>query len=144
MSYNSAGSWLRNAYYWEGSSFDACNGHPDGSKTWHIHINPVCLYSMNTTSAHSPLLGFLGDSYPIYGIYGYVNNNTASIARIKTSYRLRSITSRTTYANGTAAPSAGPAISSTYPLGAFIEDYEYVSGLGDLDQYNGRWTITPE
>ncbi len=38
----------------------------------------------------------------------------------------------------------GPDVSSTYPLGYFIEDYEYVSGLGLLDQYNGRMTVTPE
>ena len=26
----------------------------------------------------------------------------------------------------------------TDPMGTFIEDYEYVEGLGDLDRYNGR------
>jgi len=37
-SYNSLGVWNRNAYYWEYSSFDSCNGHPDSSKEYHIHV----------------------------------------------------------------------------------------------------------
>jgi hypothetical protein len=28
------------------------------------------------------------------------------------------------------------------PLGAYMEDYEYVPGLGDLDEHNGRFCIT--
>ena len=30
------------------------------------------------------------------------------------------------------------------PAGRFIEDYEYSFGLGDLDQYNGRFCKTPD
>ena len=29
-------------------------------------------------------------------------------------------------------------------MGAFTQDYEYVEGLGDLDQCNGRFGVTPE
>ena len=36
----------------------------------------------------------------------------------------------------------GPPIS-TFPLGFFIEDYEYL-GNGDLDENNGRYCITPD
>ncbi len=39
---------------------------------------------------------------------------------------------------------AGPAVSSTYPLGRYGEDYVYVPGSGDLDQFGGRWCVTPE
>jgi hypothetical protein len=60
------------------------------------------------------------------------------------SYRVRSITERTTLPDGSAASSAGPAISTQYPLGYYIEDFEYVAGLGDLDQSNGRFCITPD
>jgi len=35
-------------------------------------------------------------------------------------------------------------ISSTYPLGDYPEDDEYVAGLGDLDEHNGRFCVTPE
>ena len=30
------------------------------------------------------------------------------------------------------------------PMGAFTQDYEYVDGIGDLDQCNGRFGVTPE
>ena len=36
----------------------------------------------------------------------------------------------------------GPPIS-TFPLGFFVEDYEYL-GDGDLDENNGRYCITPD
>jgi hypothetical protein len=29
-------------------------------------------------------------------------------------------------------------------MGSFVQDYEYVAGLGDLDQCNGRTGVTPE
>lgn len=59
---------------------------------------------------------------------------------------MRSITDRTTLSNGTVLTSSyyGPTINSTYPLGSYIEDYEYTSGYGDLDAYNGRYGVTPE
>ncbi len=39
---------------------------------------------------------------------------------------------------------AGPAVSATYPLGRYGEDYAYVLGSGELDPFNGRWCVTPE
>ena len=38
----------------------------------------------------------------------------------------------------------GPAVSATYPLGRYVQDYDYVAGSGDLDQYNGRFSVTPD
>ncbi|MES2411218.1 MAG: T9SS type A sorting domain-containing protein, partial [Bacteroidota bacterium] len=40
-----------------------------------------------------------------------------------------------------------PAVNSTYPIGYFREDYEYVAHPSDpsyLDVHNGRFCITPE
>lgn len=39
---------------------------------------------------------------------------------------------------------AGPNVSATYPLGRYGEDYAYNPGSGTLDQFNGRWCVTPE
>jgi hypothetical protein len=47
---------------------------------------------------------------------------------------------------------AGPAVSTTYPLGRYMEDNDYLGDHGiapgtntyDLDEYNGRWCVTPE
>jgi hypothetical protein len=50
---------------------------------------------------------------------------------------------RTTLAGG-ATVSAGPDVNSTYPLGCFLEDYVWQLVNGDLDEFNGCWTITPE
>ena len=37
----------------------------------------------------------------------------------------------------------GPSISK-YPAGFFVEDYTYTAGSGDLDEHNGRFSVTPE
>jgi hypothetical protein len=104
------------------------------------------LYTIDSTQ-HSPLIGFAYDGFPIYGAYGFRNmDGTGGVVRIKSGYQLRSITTRTTSPTG-ASVSAGPAVSTTYPLGYFREDYEFVggSGLPDvLDEHNGRFCVTPE
>jgi len=146
MSYNNQNIWHQNAVVVEAPSFDACLGHPAQQGRYHNHQNPRCLYNIDSTR-HSPLLGYAYDGFPIYGPYGFVNTNgTGGITRIKSSYRTRSITQRTTLPDGTVLqPSQyGPNVSTTYPHGYYAEDYEYVSGLGDLDAYNGRFCVTPE
>jgi hypothetical protein len=35
-------------------------------------------------------------------------------------------------------------VDATYPLGAYQEDYKFVTGSGDLDVHNGRYCKTPE
>ena len=148
ISYNSLGVWNRNAIFWESAAFDTCNGHPDTSSEYHTHQNPICLYNYKDSTVHAPLIGFAFDGYPIYGPYGYssASNSASSIKLITSSYRTRSISSRTSLSNGTVLSSTyyGPAINSTYPIGSYLEDFEYVNGLGDLDAYNGRNCVTPE
>jgi hypothetical protein len=145
MSYNNAGIWNQNAIVVEGHSFDSCLGHPAGNGEYHHHLNPRCLYNDRDSTRHSPIIGFAFDGYPIYGAYGYANaNGTGAIKSMKTSFRARNITTRTTLPDGSTAASAGPAINAAKPLGYYIEDFEYVAGRGDLDSHNGRFCITPE
>lgn len=147
QSYNNLGIWNRIAWYFERTSFDSCMGHPSPQREWHPHVIPSCLLGSENGTKHSPLIGFAFDGYPIYGPYGYNNpDGTGGIARMETGFRTRSITARTTRPNGTAlTPSQyGPAIGTTYPLGCFVEDWEFVSGWGDLDIHNGRTCVTPE
>jgi hypothetical protein len=157
-------SWMRDAVLFEKAGFDCSKGHPAGTN-YHHHQNPsafkmdlnvistICnlydgdgLYTIDS-SQHSPLIGFAFDGFPIYGALGYKNaDGTGGITRIKSGYQLRNITVRTHHADGTDV-SDGPAVNSTYPLGVFREDYEWVSHSGDesyLDQHNGRFCITPE
>ncbi|MBL7754520.1 MAG: YHYH protein, partial [Chitinophagaceae bacterium] len=156
--------WNRDAVLAERPGFDCSKGHP-ANGNYHHHQNPsafkldlqvlstICnlydadgLYAINTTQ-HSPLIGFAYDGYPIYGAYAYSNTDgTGGIARMKSSYQLRSITVRTHHADGTNVDD-GPAVSTTYPLGYFREDYEFVAHPGDptyLDEHNGRFCKTPE
>lgn len=157
-------SWNRDAVPAEKLGFDCSKGHP-AMGNYHHHQNPsafnldltvistICdlyaadgLYAINT-SEHSPLIGYAYDGFPIYGAYGYANaDGTGGIVRIKSGYQLRNISSRTVWADGTDVPD-GPAVSATYPLGYFREDYEFVSHPGQadyLDEHNGRFCMTPE
>jgi hypothetical protein len=147
MSYNNQGIWNRDALVFEGSSFDACLGHPAPNGEYHHHVNPTCLYDDLDDAVHADLIGYAFDGFPIYGAYAFAaTDGTGAITRMRSSYRLRDITDRTTLLDGTVLNAAqyGPAIGGQYPLGAFLEDYEFVSGSGDLDVHNGRFCVTPE
>ena len=97
-----------------------------------------------TQLTHSPIIGWAFDGNPIYGPYGYTDptDQASAISRLRTSYRLQTalVTSST---NPTPVRTAGPLLSAE-PAGNFVEDYEYVFNLGDLDQYNGRFCKTPD
>jgi hypothetical protein len=157
-------SWNRDAVPAEKLGFDCSKGHP-AMGNYHHHQNPsafnldltvistICdiyaadgLYAINPAE-HSPLIGFAADGFPIYGAYGYANaNGTGGIVRIKSGYQLRNVTDRTVWADGTNVAD-GPLVSSTYPLGYFREDYEFMAHPSDpsyLDSHNGRICNTPE
>ncbi|HEY4364165.1 MAG TPA: YHYH protein [Bryobacteraceae bacterium] len=93
---------------------------------------------------HSPIVGYALDGYPIYGPWGFAEDG--SLRRMRSSYRVRSITERTRWPDGTVLTPGqyGPAVSAEFPVGTFVEDYEFVDGAGDLDRYNGRFARTPE
>jgi hypothetical protein len=157
-------AWNRDAVVAERIGFDCAKGHP-AQGNYHHHQNPsaykldlsvistVCdiydadgLYVIDST-VHSPLIGYAYDGFPVYGAYGYKNGDgTGGIVRIKSGYQYRNITTRTTSPTG-ATVSSGPNVSSTYPLGYFKEDYEFVTHTGQadyLDIHNGRFCVTPE
>ncbi len=145
-SYNNLDIWHQNAVVVEAGGFDACLGHPPMSGQYHHHQHPVCL-DPGGASAHSGILGYAFDGFPVYGPYGFGNpDGTGGVARMRSGYRLRAITTRTTLPDGTvlSPPQYGPAVSATYPLGYYREDFEFVAGLGDLDAFNGRVAVTPE
>jgi len=145
-SYNDKGYWHEDAVVGEASTFDTVYGHPSAQGVYHFHEYPHDVYTTDDTE-HSPIIGWAFDGYPIYGPYGYANTDgTGGITRMESSYQLRNITKRTTLPDGTKLDSSdyGPAVSSTYPLGHFVEDYHYVDSSGDLDEYNGRYCVTPE
>ena len=95
--------------------------------------------------AHSPIIGWAFDGNPIYGPYGYSDptNQSSSVSRLATSFRLKTNLVYDEITNPTPTRTAGPLLSDEI-AGKFVEDYEYTFGLGDLDQYNGRFCKTPE
>jgi len=132
--------------------------------------NKAYTEATSTPTKHSPIIGWVADGYPIYGPYGYsVSNNPASgVRRMVAGYVLRNGqfgTQNLTTMGRTYLPQwavkmygvasnilSGPAVNTTYPLGHYMEDNDYLGDLGytqgtntfDLDQYNGRWCVTPE
>ena len=94
---------------------------------------------------HSPIVGWAFDGNPIYGPYAYSDptDQSSSIAKLNTSYRLRTNLVYDVDSNPNPVRVAGPLLTEEV-AGNFVEDYEYVFGLGALDQYNGRFCKTPE
>ena len=78
---------------------------------------------------HSPIIGWAYDGCPIYGPFGYDKPDGGSVRRMKSGYEAK------------ISPSRPPL--NKYPLGFFVEDFNF-TGLGDLNESNGRFCVTPE
>ena len=94
---------------------------------------------------HSPIIGWAFDGNPIYGPYGYNDptDQTSTITRLNSSYRIKTELIYDATTNPYPVRTAGPLLNEE-AAGNFIEDYEYSFGLGELDQYNGRFCKTPQ
>ena len=99
------------------------------SDTSYAELNPT---------RHSPIIGWSFDGHPIYGPYAYTDRENKNpyneLKQMISSYRIRA----------TRDALVGNDLADIDKMGTYIEDYEYVEGLGDLDQYNGRFCVTPE
>jgi hypothetical protein len=135
-SYQNAGVWkieaLNQSYFAFG--VDSSNAHvqPDGA--YHYHGMPEGLVTKQGKGQAMTLVAFAADGFPIYARYGYTTatNASSAIKTITASYRLKS------------TASTGRPATSVAAMGTFTQDYEYVAGLGDLDECNGRFGVTPE
>jgi hypothetical protein len=116
---------------------DANYAHVQPGGKYHYHGSPTGYLKGISFSPqkHSPLIGWAIDGFPIYALYGYDDpqDETSVIKKLKTSYRLKS----------GSRPRSPEGPGGRYD-GAFVQDYEFVKGLGDLDDANGRFTKTPE
>jgi len=130
-------------------------------------------YTENFNGQHSPIIAWANDGLPMYGPYGYGDPDDAmSDVRLMVSgYQKRdgsngssnlAATGRINFPrwvvsegfrNSTAitAQFYGPAVSSTFVLGHYMEDYAYKGHLGltqgidfDLNEQNVRYCVTPE
>lgn len=99
---------------------DEHNAHAQPDGTYHYHGNPLALFDQTNPGAPSPVIGFAADGFPIFGSF---INDGGTVREARSSYRLKS---------GTRPGGPGGAHDGT-----FIDDWEYVAGLGDLDICNG-------
>jgi hypothetical protein len=139
--------------------FDAIANGDDGTWTAGGHPRPGLQHAfapglleklIADASGHSPIIGYAFDGFPIYGPWGFANaDGTGGLRRMRSSYRLRQIKRRITWPDGTQLTPGqfGPEVNARnadFPLGSFVEDYAFTAGAGDLDEFNGRFTKTPE
>ncbi len=98
------------------------------------------------SNGHSKIIGFCFDGYPVYGPFGYSNSDdaTSSCSLMTSSYIAKTGDSHRPadwkYTNSISVND----IAYNLTAGAFVEDFEYAEGSGILDQYNGRYAVTPE
>lgn len=114
---------------------DASNGHVQPNGQYHYHGMPVGYVNrVNSGAAAITLVGFAVDGFPIYAKYGYssAQDATSALKAVTSSYQKLQ------------TPATGRPSSTTFPLGTFTQDYQYVAGSGDLDECNGRVGVTPE
>tara|TARA_Y100000590_G_scaffold467947_1_gene648707 strand:- start:271 stop:1500 length:1230 start_codon:yes stop_codon:yes gene_type:complete len=113
-----------------------CGGHSGPGGTYHYHFDANCIHwhpeensgekwsdwiiDKIDKTIHSPILGYAFDGFPIYGMYGWDDNGFVTM--MTSSYQLKS------GANGYGG----------------IDDWEYIAGLGTLDECNGRSGPVPE
>ncbi len=134
----SVGSWSLEAL---GQTFfrwgtDTNNAHVQPNGMYHYHGIPEGLVTkLSNGNNVMTLIGWAADGFPIYARYGYTVATDASSAVkvVASSYRTK-----------TTPDVNRPATTATYAMGTFTQDYEYVAGLGDLDECNGRTGVTPE
>lgn len=115
---------------------DENNAHVQPNGQYHYHGMPTHLIpKLNEASATSmTMVGWAADGFPIYANLGYTTANSASSAlkEMKGSFRTKT------------SPDSGRPSTSLFAMGHFQQDWEYVAGLGDLDDCNGRTGVTPE
>jgi YHYH protein/Fibronectin type III domain len=116
---------------------DTNNAHVQPGGVYHYHGMPVGLLNNAGATPANPkmvLVGWAGDGYPVYARYCYTNAMDATSAvKVCTGSFVRD-----------AAADAGRPSTALVPLGAFLSDWSYAAGSGDLDDCNGRTGVTPE
>lgn len=115
---------------------DEHRAHVQPTGAYHYHGLPTGLVAkLGGDGKKMLLIGWAGDGFPLYTSYAFADANDAKSAlrKMKSSYRLKTGT----------RPGNPSGPGGTYN-GEFTADYEFVKGVGDLDEANGRYGVTPE
>lgn len=145
------GNWNIEALGHETFDFgdDMNHAHVQPNGAYHYHGMPELLIDFLGDKDGMTLVGWASDGFPVYARYGYADpeNSQSQLKALTTSYRLKSQPDENRPNTLTAilgGPNANSNINKPIPMGAFTQDYEYVEGLGDLDECNGIFGVTPE
>ena len=145
------GNWNIEALGHETFDFgdDMNHAHVQPNGAYHYHGIPELLIDFLGDQDGMTLVGWASDGFPVYARYGYADpeNSQSQLKALTTSYRLKSQPDENRPNTLTAilgGPNANSNINKPIPMGAFTQDYEYVEGLGDLDECNGIFGVTPE
>jgi hypothetical protein len=145
------GNWNIEALGHETFDFgdDMNHAHVQPNGAYHYHGIPELLIDFLGDQDGMTLVGWASDGFPVYVRYGYADpeNSQSQLKALTTSYRLKSQPDENRPNTLTAilgGPNANSNINKPIPMGAFTQDYEYVEGLGDLDECNGIFGVTPE
>ena len=110
---------------------DQSHAHVQPNGAYHYHGLPTGLIDRLGGEKRMILIGYAADGFPIYEQYGYaIADIRSDIKKLRSSYRLKA-----------GKRPNGP--GGKYD-GTFVQDYEFVTGAGDLDQCNGRTGVSPE
>ncbi len=112
---------------------DSSLAHVQPNGAYHYHGIPKGLVEKLGGDKKVILIGYASDGFPIYSQFGFSipNDANSQIKELKGSYRIKS--------GDRPADSPGGKYDGT-----FGADWEYVANLGDLDECNGRFGVTPE
>jgi hypothetical protein len=145
------GNWNIEALGHETFNFgdDMNHAHVQPNGAYHYHGIPELLIDFLGDKDGMTLVGWASDGFPVYARYGYADpeNSQSQLKALTTSYRLKSQPDENRPNTLTAilgGPNANSNINKPIPMGAFTQDYEYVEGLGDLDECNGIFGVTLE
>ena len=128
---------------------DMNHAHVQPNGAYHYHGMPELLINFLGNNMGMTLVGWASDGFPVYARYGFsqADNSNSSVIALKPSYRLKSQPDPGRPSTLTAllgGPNSNNNLNIPIEMGAFTQDYEYIEGLGDLDQCNGRYGVTPE
>lgn len=129
---------------------DMNHAHVQPNGEYHYHGMPELLMEFLGNNQGMTIVGWASDGFPVYARNGFSNANdsTSEVIALQSSYKLKSQPDANR-PNTLTALLGGPGqgsinLNRPIEMGAFTQDYEYVEGLGDLDQCNGRFGVTPE
>ncbi|MDB4163897.1 YHYH protein [Flavobacteriaceae bacterium] len=129
---------------------DMNHAHVQPNGEYHYHGMPELLMEFLGNNQGMTIVGWASDGFPVYARNGFSNANdsTSEVIALQSSYKLKSQpdanrpNTLTALLGGSGQGSNN--LNRSIEMGAFTQDYEYVEGLGDLDQCNGRFGVTPE